>query len=821
MSFFSIQLKKLRLFSSYSIVLLGFLLIAGCESVEDRIQSYYESGLKLVEEGKPVKAGLEFRNALKLNNDYAPALYQLAKVEFKQGEILKAVGFFQKVIEIDSKHLGALNELSRIFLLAGQLEKAQNYADQAFAINATDTNILVSKAAIALKRKKTSDAIRFADAALKAEPQNVEALIVRAAERMGAGDPKGALAFLNKGPEASKGKISLQLFKLKVFEALKDDEGVERVFIKLISLDSESSQMPYGLARWYLRKGRKDDAEKLIRKFAKDNPENVKAGLNLVRFISTQRGKAAAKKELVTLIKENSSKAFDYRLALAEATFAENKTQEAIDLMNKLIADEDGTEEGSKARLYLAQKLLRLNKKDKAEALIDTILKNDAEHTAALTIRGALQIEKGKPAAAVETLLVALNQEPRSTRVLQLLGLAYERDGKAELAEEQLVKAASIEEFKPKSGLNLVQFLLRYGKTDNAENVLARIVERDPSNAQAQAQLARAKLRKKDWSGADAIADNLQKADPKNKAVADQIRGAALAGQNKYDESIRSLQASRSSNPDQSVPTANLFRVYLRAGKYDEAENLIRSTLEKNPNDVQAYVRLGLLYTLKNNLVKAEATYKTSIEKNPNSMVGYYSLADFYLKTNRPKEAEQTTKDGLQRQQNNGALRLLLATIYERTGQIDAAIKEYEALYKIEPRSTIVANNLASLLSDRRAGTSDLDRAYEIAFGRFRNSRVPQFLDTLGWIHNLRGEYGEAVGRLRTAANGLPDIGLVQFHLGMAYKGLGRNELAIASLQKANDLMKNSKSPQRDEVRKVLDQLISASGKEQTKNKTQ
>ena len=40
-------------------------LLLGCDSPEERAQSYYEKGKVLLEKGDPVKATLEFKNALK------------------------------------------------------------------------------------------------------------------------------------------------------------------------------------------------------------------------------------------------------------------------------------------------------------------------------------------------------------------------------------------------------------------------------------------------------------------------------------------------------------------------------------------------------------------------------------------------------------------------------------------------------------------------------------------------------------------------------------------------------------------------------------
>ena len=124
----------------------------------------------------------------------------------------------------------------------------------------------------------------------------------------------------------------------------------------------------------------------------------------------------------------------------------------------------------------------------------------------------------------------------------------------------------------------------------------------------------------------------------------------------------------------------------------------------------------------------------------------------------------------------------------ELSGQYDAAIAEYETMFAADPRSTIVANNLASLLSEHRGDPASLDRAFTIA-SRLKGSDVPQFLDTLGWIYNLKAEYDQALPLVQSAAEKVPESGTYQYHLGITYKGLGQKERAIASLKKAVELL--------------------------------
>jgi tetratricopeptide (TPR) repeat protein len=99
----------------------------------------------------------------------------------------------------------------------------------------------------------------------------------------------------------------------------------------------------------------------------------------------------------------------------------------------------------------------------------------------------------------------------------------------------------------------------------------------------------------------------------------------------------------------------------------------------------------------------------------------------------------------------------------------------------------IVANNLASLLSDYRSDNASLEKAYALAQS-LRKSEVPQFKDTLGWVHYKRGDYKSAAPLLEEAVSALPNAALARYHLGMTYVAMGDTAKAGEQLGKGLEL---------------------------------
>ena len=436
---------------------MGLLVLVGCKSTEERAQAYYESGVKLLAQGEPAKAGLEFRNALKIKDDFIPALYSLGLAEERQGHLADAAKIFFAVTERAPDNVDSRVHLASILIMGGQSDDAQKFADQAYQLAPSNAEVLALKAAIALKRDNRGDAIRFADAALAIDPKNANALIVRAAERLTASDPKGALAFLDRSGEEGQSNVGLQLLKISVLTALQDEQGVENVFKSLIKSYPKEAVFREGLVRWYVSRGRKSDAEQVLRQFAADNPDNAQAELNLVAFLRGQQGAEAAKAELLSRIK-NGGDVFIFRSALAQLAFDAGNYDDAVAQMRKLIADTDQSSANAvAAKLQLARMMLAKNDSQNAEQLVEAVLKDDNKNADALTMRAAIRLDHGRLADAIEDLRTATNEAPQSVPLMQMLADAYERNGDVTLAEDEYAKAAA-NEHNPGAGDSLRQF---------------------------------------------------------------------------------------------------------------------------------------------------------------------------------------------------------------------------------------------------------------------------------------------------------------------------------------------------------------------------
>jgi cellulose synthase operon protein C len=456
------------------------------------------------------------------------------------------------------------------------------------------------------------------------------------------------------------------------------------------------------------------------------------------------------------------------------------------------------------AQSKLAEMYLRSKKFEPAATLVTNILAKDGRNAAGLMLRASLHMEQSRHTEAISDLRQALADQPRSVDLMSTLAIAYERSGSIELADKQFTDAMRASNFDPRVGLDYVAFLRRRGSLARAEDTLVELASR-AANVEVLSALAEVRLTRQNWIGAQEAADAMRRIGD-TRGVADRVLGAALSGQRKHDESIGILQHAHAASPGDVQPMFALVNALVRAQKVDRAAAFLETVISNDPANAEAHVLLGSTHLLRNAPDQALKSFSAAIERQPKKPIGYRALAELQIRQGQPDDALKVIRTGLQAQPDSLALRLVLAGVLEIKGDYEQAISEYDTMLKQDSGSMIVANNLASLLTDYRSDRASHERAYTLALG-LRKSQVPQFKDTLGWIHYHRGEHKMALPYLEEAVAELPDVAMVRYHAGMNYVALGEAAKASEQFTKALELA-SADTPLSEKVRAAMQQSL-------------
>jgi cellulose synthase operon protein C len=765
------------------VVLLGGL--AGCGSPEQRAQNHVANGETLLAKGELAKAGVEFRNAIKLKKDFVPAWRGLVTVEERRANIQEASVALRSLVEYDPTNKEARLKLSRVFLTAGATDEALTQLS-AFGGHDEPVDAIATRAAVLLASKDTEAAEREARRALDKDPRSFDASAVLAAVAMTRGDTSAALRHLeqaNIGPENENSETAL---RLEIFRRAGDVVGVEAELKKIIERDPKNTAVRRYLISLYAALGRLLDAERELRAATAVQPANLEAALDLVRFIRAQKGAQAARDELRNLAVASGNE-FGFQLAAAELEFQLGEQPKAVQEVNKLLIA-PGVQPDQKARGRLALARMHAARRDyaSAETVLSEILKEDRRNVDALELRATVQMERANLQGATTDLRQALNERPGSATLMGLLGVALERSGAIELSEKQYADAMRASNFEPAHVLRYAAFLGRRGSRERAEEVLAEAAQRHPRDASVLVAMAQTKLSRQDWSAALQLANTIKgTGDP--SGIGDQIRGRALVGQGKLNEAVDALNASIRAAPGSYGPVKALVEAYLVGGKPQEAEVLLKGQLSAQPSDANLQILMSAVRLALKDREGALQSIKAAIAIQPENPVGYRALAEFHLRERQTDPALQAIDAGLAKQPESSDLRGLRASVLELAGRVDEAIAEYERVIRMEPGSLVAANNLANLLADNREDKASLERASELA-AVLRKSGIAQFKDTVGWLNVRKGDHQSGIPLLEEAAQALPANALIRYHLGVAYSKVGNPERAREQLKKATEL---------------------------------
>ncbi|HZT35125.1 MAG TPA: tetratricopeptide repeat protein, partial [Nitrososphaera sp.] len=558
--------------------------------------------------------------AVKYKSDKVEAWRALAGINERVKAYNLLFDDLRRIVELDPTDVEARIKLGKMLLAGGASEAALKVVERGEDPVNKNADLLALKASILLKMKDSNAGLAEARTVTELDPGNVDAAVILALDKTSRGDLDGAIKILSAPAISSKNDPRVDQIQAQIFAKKGDFSQAQSILQKLIDQKPQDIALHDQLVRIFVAQRRFDDAEKELRTIATANPGDVGAQLNLVRFLGGIKGPGAARDELVNRIKAGGD-VFPYQMALADIDFEQGKVDESAALLEGLIAANSSPEHTSAAQAKLAELYLRKANYPAAEKLATDILNKDPRSTAGLRIRASIRMEQGQLESAIADLREALNGQPKSSQLLLLLALAYERDGKLELADRQYAEATKSASGNPGVSLQYVAFLQRQGRIAQAEDVLTAAVSANPSNIDLLGALAQIRLGRQNWTGALAVADSIQ-AIGNERGVAEEIRGIAFAGQGKMEQSIAALEAAHASRPDAMQPVVTLVTAYLRTGKTDKAETLLKDMLKKYPEDTQLSLLMGSTQLAKNNDEGAISNFKGVITQRPKDASG-------------------------------------------------------------------------------------------------------------------------------------------------------------------------------------------------------
>jgi len=557
------------------------------------------------------------------------------------------------------------------------------------------------------------------------------------------------------------------------------DKAID-VMNELVSQNPDNAVLTSALAKQYIQAGNNEKAERALFAQVTNHPTDA-AILNYAAFLNTYKGLSFAQEQLAALEGGPADKPA-LKLALAELYLESDKLSKAEALMQKLMRASSENKDSVEARHVLAFIAKKRGDNEKAAQLIDEILAIDAQNTRAILAKADRLIVVKNYDKAISVLRTSLLYSPNKPDIHLYLGRVHGLRGDDALAQDHYSRALQYGRKNLAVIGGYAAHLLKTGKSDYAEGILEEALTRFEGNERLLHLLAQVKLNLGKWDEAEGIADTLEALDNKT-VLSSQIRGLVYTAQSDFDRGIEAFQLAQSQQPNEFKPMASLVGVYLRAGKRDEAEAFLNSVISLNDKNLNALVLLGSVYEFFREETKAEQTYRKTIALAPKRVDLHLKLIRMFMRAKSFEKAYNATLQGLEQFPEQKALTITKAQIEEVLGDKVKAIDTYRKLLAYDDKVDIAANNLALLLLDT-GGSAELNEAVTLV-ERFRQSKIPHFLDTLGWIYFHANKSAESLFFLERAVKELPNVAEVRYHIGVAYLSEARNIEAKRELDAA------------------------------------
>ncbi len=759
-------------------------LVAACTPKEEQALRYIKDGKALMQQGLAEQARIQFKNALQLNPRLAEAYYNMGLLDEKSQNWKGVFSNMSDAARLDPKLVDAHLKLGQLYLAVHQFDKVSEEIVLIKQLKPDAAGASMLEGAVLFAQGKKAEGIERVKQALEKEPTNFDAIMLLASLYLADGQYADALSVLQRGIEAYPQDINLQLQKIRVETESKDYDAAINDYNKLIANNPGKNELNYGLVGLLAKIGRQEQAIGVLRSLVDQYPTELNAKLALVEFLA-KRDEADAFKELKRFAEENP-KEIKLQQGLAAYYFSKKQYSDAQTVLNHIIDMDKLGKDGMAARVQLAKIAVLQHDIKTAESILQKILSGDGKNTGALMMQAAIRLDRHETDAAISDLQIVVSDNPQLDEALVLLAQAYQQKGVTEVAQNHYRKALGINPGNRAAALAVAGKMINDKEFERAEEVLAAVRKTNPEDVAVLQMLVQARMLKKDWNGAQALALELGQ-QPNGSAVGHFVSGEIFASQGNYVEAIKKFQQALEVRPDFAEAIHDLAKAYAVAGKQAQSVAFLKSFIEKNPTIDVAYDTLASVYGSEKKWDDAVKVLQTALRVNPKSVLGYQTLAKVYLAQKRTNEAVEVYHKGLAELPDNIPLMVDLAQSYERVNDVDAAIGMYRSILEKVPKYDVVVNNLASLLADYRTDKESLQQAVKLV-ERYASSSNPNLLDTYAWVTLKSGDYNKALPVMKRVVADVPGVAIFRYHLGVAYHLATDNAAAKTQLERALSL---------------------------------
>ncbi len=578
-----------------------------------------------------------------------------------------------------------------------------------------------------------------------------------------------------------------------ILDGMSDDKALV-YYAAAVEIDPESLPAYLGITSYYIRRGELDKAAEVMEDCCRKNPTSSKARIYLSQiYQSLKRLDDAERASLDALEIDSRDNTAYFRLSSIYGERGDRVREIAI--LEESISKVDNilpvlrhlgdlhtraihTSEPEQAMEHLGQAIFFYN--EAAQHPFDSLT------PVYLHRLGDLYIMKRDINKAVEVLDRLSAYMPADLQIHKKLALCHMALNNKDSAIRSLEKVVKNEPDNAEVYCYLGELYETMDDIDNAAKYYSLASEVSTGKPLPYLQLARLYLKTDPEKAAKALRDGLDKLPGNTELIELLSRVYLMAGQD--DEAIRVFDSLIEivASSGQTLLNAGHFLDFglaaQRCGMIEKADSFYRIGIEMDPELTPLYQMLASLLMSRDMDSEAIVVMQQAIAVQPDDPDSHYYLALILHNTRRFDEAASAFShiESLARQQPgislNAAFFFHYGAALERIGNTEKAETMLIRSIALNPNNAEALNYLAYMWAEQGR---NLQIALEyVAHALDIDPHNGAYIDTLGWIHYMKGNYTLALDHIENALYFMPGDPTIAEHLGDILHAQNRREEA-------------------------------------------
>jgi tetratricopeptide (TPR) repeat protein len=779
------------------------LLAAGC-TAKARAARRFERAERYFQAGEYDKAEIEYLVGLRRQPDEVRAIARLGLVYYEQGRFSRALGFLLRAWRLDTNNVELCLKTAHLRIGANQPQEAREAA--LFVLQRQPTNdeaiVLYAEAA------RTTNDVKEARERLARWRQT-------AGERAGLHLAAALLALRSKEPQKAESEleraaaldpksVDLHLLEAALYQSRNDPTNADRALKAASDLAPVRSMARLRYVESKVKAGAAAEARALLKTILDAAPDYVPAQVQACKLALSEKQLEECE-AMVKKVLGREPADFEALLMTAQLSLARGKREQAVTEMERLRALYP---KSALVQYQLALAQLLNGEVAKCVGSLNQAVALDADYTDAVLLLAELNVRRGNPKAAIDSLTRLLRREPNLLLAHVRLAEAYRANGA--LAEALVVYRRLMgalprnPQFPFLAGL----VLREQNKLVDARKSFAQALTLAPGDLAVIQQMVEVDLAGHRFDAARELLQEPLRRQPTNSALRILLAVTHLAQTN---TATAQGILEQTIQQDESARGAYLLlaQIYLGSGKHQQALERLQTVAAKGSNDLPALMMIASIQDRAGNYDAAREAYEKVLKVNSRSLAALNNLAYLYAeRLNRLEEAFQLARrardlapadpnaadtlgwivfkrgdypwaltlieEAARKQPGDPEIQYHLGMAYYMLGQEEPAqtfLRRAAQAAKDFPGKANVQRALALLLVDPAKAGPQAIPALKQAVAERPND--PVALSRLATLYERDADYQQAISVLETAVKTNPKLALFHARLAQLYAERG------------------------------------------------